>query len=149
MIKNCIILCVFMALSSELYAQRVGIGGQIGDPSGISLRFQNGSALGYDILAAWDLDDYFFVNVHGLWEHSLSEAPRIHYFYGPGAFLGLRDNGRNDNDDDIYLGVSGALGLNLYIQRLEIYAQVNPRISVVPGTDGDIGGGIGVRFYFK
>jgi hypothetical protein len=140
-----------LVLHSFLYlkAQSVGIGGQFGDPSGLSLRINNAGALNYDILAAWDFDDYFFVNLHGLWEQSLAPAPQLNYFYGPGIFMGFRDRGRWE-DDDVYLGLSGTLGLNVYIQqRLEIYGQVTPRLALVPDTDGDVGGGIGLRFYFK
>jgi hypothetical protein len=38
--------------------------------------------------------------------------------------------------------------LNVIIERFEIYAQITPRISVVPDTEGDVGGGVGLRYYF-
>ncbi len=134
--------------TTSLTAQSVGIGAQFGDPTGLSLRINNKAALSYDILAAWDVDDYFFVNVHGLWEHTLAPAPKLNYYYGPGIFAGFRDNDRR-KDENGYAGLSGTLGLNCYIQKLEIFGQITPRLVLVPFTDGDIGGGIGVRFYLN
>ncbi len=144
-----IALFLFVSLFfNELSAQKVGLGAQFGSPTGISLRINNGSAMHYDILAAWDVDDYFFFNLHGLWEHSLAESPTIHYYYGLGVFAGFRERGRW-KEDDVFIGFSGTLGINLYIKRLEFFAQITPRLALVPGTDGHFGGGVGARFYLN
>jgi hypothetical protein len=148
MLKQLITVTLFFLAFGFARAQTVGIGGQFGDPSGVTLRINNAGALNYDLLAAWDFDDYFFFNLHGLWEHNLAPAPKLNYFYGPGAFIGFRDRGRWE-DEDVFLGLSGTIGLNIYIQKLEIFGQVTPRLALVPGTDGDVGGGIGLRFYLK
>ena len=148
MYKKIFSTLLFIVSVHFIQAQHVGIGAQFGEPTGITLRINNGGALGYDILAAWDLDNYFFINVHGLWEHRLAPSPRIGYFYGPGVFAGVRERGKWE-DNDVYLGVSGTIGLNVYIQKLEIFGQITPRLAIAPGTSGDIGGGIGLRFYFN
>ncbi|NUO02660.1 MAG: hypothetical protein HUU01_18795 [Saprospiraceae bacterium] len=149
-LRNCLygsfllLMCLF---STSVLAQKVGIGVQFGQPSGLTLKFYNPSAMSVDILAAWDLDDYFFVNVHGLWEKPLSGNGKFRFFYGPGAFLGIRDYG-NRFEDEISIGISGSLGLSAWIDRLELYLQVTPRLEVIERTDADIGGGFGLRFYF-
>lgn len=129
-------------------AQRLGIGGQLGDPSGLTLKLYNPASYSLDFLAAWDLsDDTFFLNVHGLYERHLSPTTRnAHFFFGPGAFVGFRD--RDRGDDDVVVGVSGTFGLNYFFENLELYAQLTPRLALTPDTDGDLGGGIGLRFYF-
>lgn len=129
----------------------VGLGLQVGDPSGVSLHFYN-PRLSWDFLAAWDFDDYFFLNVHGLFHRPLVHRPLgnrsdLQLFYGPGGFIGFRDRPNRD-DDDVTLGISGTVGIAFFIEQFEIYGRVTPMLSVVPDTDGEVGGGIGVRYYF-
>jgi hypothetical protein len=148
----CALLSLLLALSATpASAQRmpgsIGIGGQIGDPSGLTLKVYNPGRMSYDFLAAWDLDDFFFVNAHGLFSRHVGNRDDLHFFYGPGLFLGFRDRAR-DEDDDVVAGISGTFGLGYVFDRFELYGQLTPRLSVVPGTDGDLGGGLGFRFYF-
>lgn len=118
------------------------MGGQIGDPSGLTLKIYHPNSLSYDFLAAWDLsDDFFFLNVHGLYERPLGTTAGAQYFFGPGAYIGARN-------DNLVLGISGTIGASFLIERFEFYGQLTPRLRVVPDTDGDLGGGIGVRYYF-
>lgn len=134
---------------------RLGIGGQLGDPSGLSIkhyRSGSGGALNFrawDFLFAWDLgnDDFdrFFLNVHGEFERPLSSVP-LKFFYGPGIFVGLIDYPHNDTK--FYGGISGDFGLSYEIDRFDIFGRLTPRLALVPDTNGDLGGGIGVRFWF-
>ena len=149
-------LSLLVLFSSPLEAQRaagsVGIGGQFGNPSGLTLKIYQPTGLSTDILAAWDLDDFFFINVHGLLERAIDRNHRVHYFVGPGFFLGLRDNSDEigaTGNDDFAAGLSGSLGLNVILGKIELYAQVTPRLQIIDETDTDIGGGVGVRFYFR
>lgn len=125
----------------------VGIGGQIGNPSGVTLKVYRERFPSYDFLAAWDLDDFFFLNAHLLYEEHLGNSQNVHFFFGPGGFLGVNDRPA-DREDDAVIGLSGRVGLNVIVERFEIYGQVTPRISVVPDTEGNVGGGVGIRFYF-
>jgi hypothetical protein len=144
-------LMLMMSLGSaqQAHAQRapgdVGIGGQVGSPSGVTLKVYRPGFPSYDILAAWDLNEFFFVNVHGLYERHLGNSERVHFFFGPGGFVGVD---QEPEEDELIAGASGRLGLNVIIERFEIYAQITPRISVVPDTEGDVGGGVGLRYYF-
>lgn len=145
---------LFLATAAPAEAQRVpgalGIGGQVGDPSGVTIKIYNPGGVSYDFLAAWDLDDFFFLNMHGQYERPLDveNVSGIEYFFGPGAFVGIRDR-TEPVDDDFVFGISGRLGINIPLEnRFEFYVQVTPRINLVPDTNGDLGGGIGVRYYF-
>lgn len=145
-------LCLSAFAVSTAQAQRrsgaIGLGGQIGEPSGITLKVYNPGAMSYDFLAAWDADDdFFFLNVHGVYERHLGNTQNAHFFFGPGVFVGFKDRPR-DQDDDAVAGISGTFGLDVLIDQFEIYGQLTPRLAVIPETDGDIGGGIGFRFYF-
>ena len=145
--------------ATPAHAQRtpgaVGLGGQIGSPSGVTLKIYNPNTLSYDVLAAWDLGDFFFLNVHGLYERPLQlEGVRgVEYFFGPGGYIGFEDRGDGppdpDDGDDVVLGISGRLGLNVpFADHFEAFAQITPRINLIPDTAGDLGGGVGLRYYF-
>lgn len=148
----CLALGLFLSL--QLYAQpsggNFGVGIQFGEPSGLSMRIYQPGRMSADILLAWDLNDFFYANVHGTWEKPLAGSGTFNFFYGPGVFIGLRD--RNDRglfyrDNDVNLGVSGTAGFNVYADRLEIYLRVTPRLLLIDRTASDVGGGIGFRFY--
>ncbi|PHN04498.1 hypothetical protein [Flavilitoribacter nigricans] len=148
-----VLICCMLNLP-QAYAQpsggNFGLGIQFGEPSGLSLRIYQPGRMSADILLAWDLDDFFYANVHGTWEKSLGGSGDFNFFYGPGAFIGLRErNDRRlfDGDNDVNFGVSGTAGFNVYIDRVEIYVRVTPRLLLVDRTASDIGGGLGFRFY--
>lgn len=146
---------VLSATLSPVQAQRtsgsVGLGGQVGEPSGLSLKFYNEAAPSYDFLAAWSLvDDNFFLNAHALWNYDVQAEnvnEDLEWFVGPGGFLSIVDD--RPGDDEVEIGISGTVGLNFVVdRRFEFFAQVTPRIAVVPETEGDVGGGLGFRYYF-
>lgn len=144
----CVVLLGTDAVRAQVPGRAVGLGGQIGDPSGITLKLYQRPGFAYDFLAAWDFDDFFFLNAHALYERPFLDAPRVgrrvpRYFLGPGAVLGIEER-----TDKIVIGLSGNFGINLFIERFELFVQITPRINVIPNTDGDIGGGIGLRYYF-
>lgn len=145
-------LLVF-AFSSGLQAQRpggVGIGVQLGDPSGLSLNLPTSGRASIDLLAAWDLDNFFFLNGHALFMQPLGSVPELGVFYGPGLFIGVRDRDtrRWDFEDEVYAGISGTIGLNYFIDRFEIYLRATLRLQLIDKTDGSAGGGLGLRYYF-
>jgi hypothetical protein len=136
----------FLTVPMEADAQRRGdvwIGGELGDPSGIVVRpsYDNERRV-YEFLAAWDLDKFFFLNVHRLQEKHLNDERTLHFFYGPGAFVGIESN----PDDEAVVGISGRVGLGYGLENWRVYVAVTPRLSLVPDTDGQIGGALGVQF---
>lgn len=148
-ILSVLLVTLAVALPDEADAQyrrgNVGLGGQIGEPSGLTLKVYQRPGFAYDFLAAWDLEDFFFLNVHGLYERPLQDSP-LRYYFGPGVLLGIQDR---EDDDEVTAGISFALGLNFFIEQFEVYLQVTPRLEVIPETKGDFGGGVGLRFYFQ
>ena len=132
---------------------RFAIGGQLGDFSGLALKFGVGS-LPVQVAAGWDLDgrDAFAAEAHGLIEQASlnrSELGLLYGYYGPGAFLLLREgNDRFDDDGDVGLGGSFAFGLGLSLSGpFDVYGQIVPRLLVVPSTDFDVGLALGIRYY--
>lgn len=122
-----------------------GLGGQIGDPSGVSFKFYERPDLAWDFLLAFDLnDDFVFLNGNRVWEQPIQDSP-LRYYYGFGAFLGAESRA---GDDDVIFGGSFTVGFTLFIERFEVFLNLTPRLRVLPGTRGDLGGGGGLRYYF-
>jgi len=111
----------------------------------VTLKLYQNPGFAYDFLAAWDFDRHFYLNVHGLYERPIPDSP-LRYFIGPGGYIGIRSHPRRDND--VTLGVSAAFGVNFFVERFEVYLQVTPRLDLTPATQGDFGGGVGLRYYF-
>ena len=126
-------------LAGPAHAQ-LAVGGQLGDPTGLSLKVGTGTGA-LALAVGWDLDDS--VSAEG---HYLLRARRIQgsdadlrLFYGPGVFL-------RSGDGDTDLGVSLGVGLETSLTReIELYGLVSPRLRLVEDTDFDLGGGVGVR----
>ena len=142
-----LLLAVVVGLSVAVpsHAQNVGVGGQIGEPSGVTLKLHNPGGPSYDFLAAWSLEsDVLFLNAHVLFENRIAAANigrPLEWFVGPGGFIALTD--------DATIGASGTIGLNLILtDQISIYARLTPRFALIPATEGDLGGGLGIRFFF-
>ena len=131
-------------VQAQVPGRNLGIGGQLGDPSGLTLKLYRHPGFAYDFLLAWDLDDdAFFLNLHGLYERPLQDTP-LRYYLGPGVYVGVRDR---PGASDTFVGISGNFGINYFIERFELFGQLTPRLRLAPSTDGDLGGGIGLRYY--
>lgn len=136
--------------SGKAQPSQFGIGVQLGSPAGLTLRFDAQSKPSYDLLLAWDLNDYLFANLHFLYEKQLGGTPNFHWFYGPGVFGGIEgdwDGAPKKLEGNLYLGLSGTIGLGYYFDFFEIYARITPRLQLLEKTSGGFGGGLGFRFY--
>jgi hypothetical protein len=136
-----------LAVSDSAQSQAIGIGGQIGDPTGITLRIgSTGSAI--DIAAGWNINtDSFFAQAHYIPSQiALGAAPaQLRLFYGPGVFVGTRSRPVGDKAS---FGVSFNAGLSFWTGPVEIFGQLTPRLQLVESTDFSLGGAAGLRYYF-
>lgn len=140
---------LFLFVFTPVALGQTGIGGQIGDPTGITVKFGVGHGA-IDLAAGWDLGEHFAAQGHYLLGENRLPTPGadLRFFYGPGAYLKVRtdDNGNDDGNADA--GLSFNAGLSLYpSNELEIFGQITPRLQLVDETDFDVGGALGVRFY--
>ena len=140
------LLAVSATNTASAQSRSTGIGFQVGEPTGITLKFVR-PGVDYDFLAAWDLDDFLYLNAHVLFERrvDMDGDADLRMFYGPGAFIGFRDS----PNDDAVLGATFTAGPSLWFGDVETFLQLTPRFELVPETDFDIGGGLGVRFHFR
>jgi len=125
-------------------AGRVGIGAQAGRPSGLTVKAYRHAQLAYDLALVWNLQDFVFVEAHRMHERPLPNSP-LHLLVGPGLFAGLDEAPRRNRAT---LGISGALGLNFFRERFEVFLQATPRMRLYPSTRARMGGSVGIRYFF-
>jgi hypothetical protein len=132
-----------LATAGDASAQRggnFGIGGQVGEPTGLTIKAGVGRGA-IDFAAGWDLsDDAFFAQGHYLLAERPLSGTQIGLFYGPGLFVGSRN-------DNTAFGLSFNVGVNYYTGPIEIFGQITPRLQLVDDTDFDLGAALGLRFY--
>ncbi|HEX9951777.1 MAG TPA: hypothetical protein VGB53_08420 [Rubricoccaceae bacterium] len=134
-----LVLLLSLAAAPAASAQ-VGIGGLVGDPTGLTIKLGGGrGGVAVDV----GLSDDLFVQAHYL----VRETPLrgagadVRFLFGPGGFYQKRDG-------DDALGVSALLGLSVYVApEFELFGQVTPGIRLTPDVDGGAGVAAGLRFY--
>lgn len=126
-----------------------GVGLMIGEPTGISFKYWSSQKHALAGGAAWSLGQYEAVHLHGdyLW-HTYSlfddiEKGQLPFYYGIGGRVVLVTN-------DAILGVRVPVGLNYRFENspLDLFLEVAPTMNLVPDTDFDINGALGMRIYF-
>jgi len=142
-------LLLLIGLNISAWAQHdpLGIGIVVGEPTGISLKYWTGSTTAIDGAAAWSFNHggSFYVHADYLWHHfeiiDISEG-KMPLYYGIGAKLVLAD--------DAILGVHIPLGISYIFEEapLDVFLEIRPGINLIPATKFDMGGGIGIRYYF-
>ena len=120
-----------------------GIGGQIGEPSGISYKrfFMVGYAV--DLLAAWDLNESFLAGIHVVNEQPIPDSA-LNMYLGPGMYAGLTHTNKRAQ---LRTGFSIQAGLNFYSRRFEVFLQTTPTFDLVPRQTLGLGGSVGLRYY--
>ena len=141
--KRIIALIVLaMVISTATVAADTGVGVILGDPTGVSALFGNRVA----VAAAWSLDSYIHLHAD-LWLLNRPLVDPLAWYFGVGGKMQIL--GSDGDSDDLRVGARVPFGIQWYVlPRLELFAEVAPGISVIPETDVDVDGGIGLRFHF-
>ncbi len=125
------------------------LGAILGEPTGISAKYWTGSNTAIDGALSWSLkddhgDDMY---IHGdfLW-HDFglidSESGQVPIYYGVGGRIILHEEARLGAR--IPVGISWLLGG----APLDLFLEVAGILDLIPDTDFDLNGGIGIRFVF-
>lgn len=135
-----LLLAGVLALAAPAASAQVGIGGLIGDPTGLT--FKLGSGRG-GLSVDFSLDSNPLVQAHYIIrEQRLRGAGAdVRFLFGPGGFY------QKTGGDDA-LGVSALIGLSVYVApEFELFGQVTPGIVLTPDVDSNVGAAVGLRFY--
>lgn len=147
------LLAAFLTISfqNNSHAQdsekNLGIGVMVGEPTGLSIKSWTGGNNAFDIGVAWSLGRYDALYAHAnyLWHNYEVFDPNsgsLPLYYGLGGRVVFGEN-------DAIIGARAPVGINYLFEDAPIglFLEVAPTFNVVPSTDFDIDGALGVRFY--
>jgi len=142
------ILIIFSVISlNTSFAQKdFGIGIILGDPTGLSAKLYTGNNNAFDFAAAWSFkgSGHLLLQADYVWHSSLSRTSSGMFalYYGIG--------GRIIFSNDPNVGVRIPIGIDYVFSTapVDIFLEVVPVLDLIPSTDFDLNGGIGVRFWF-
>ena len=134
---------------------KLGLGVIVGEPTGISLKAWTSGSTAFDAGLAWSLGRYDAINIHAdyLWHNFKPfdeiESGQLPVYYGIGGRVVFADDFPNQGDNQAIIGVRGPVGLNYLLEDAPIglFLEVAPILNIVPETDFDVDGAIGIRFY--
>lgn len=125
-----------------------GLGIILGEPTGLSAKLWTSQSNAFDFAAAWSFkgDGHLLLQADYVW-HAFNLIPvssgKLPLYYGIG--------GRVILVDDPFVGVRIPVGLNYLFATapIDIFLEIVPILDLAPSTDFDLGGGLGVRFWFN
>ena len=130
------------ATASAQSSGGTGIGVVVGEPTGLTARFMRGGN-NFQVHAAWSFSDEAALQLNGDYLRSgeLDTDPMMPFYFGIGARLKFAD--------DALLGVRFPVGLNHFFEGapFEVFAEVVPILNLIPDTELDFNGAVGVRYY--
>lgn len=125
----------------------VGLGFQIGNPTGFAAKFWTSGVNAIDLGLGFHLgrNDVIVLKADYLWHHFNVipvNAGQLPLYYGMGASV------RASNDPAV--GMQGSLGLaySFPAAPLDLFLTISPGIWVFPEPDANIGVGLGMRWFF-
>ncbi len=146
--RRFLIAACFGLFSLGMQAQDsgIGVGVILGEPTGFSAKTWLSSYDALDAGLAWSIT-YGWFHIHADYlRHSFGlievEEGQLPLYYGVGAKIGF--------GSDIFIGARVPVGLNYLFDGipLDIFIEIVPGLAIIPDTKFDMGGGIGVRYWF-
>jgi hypothetical protein len=140
-----IVLFDTAALSQD---SNFGLGIVVGEPTGISGKYWTSRTTAIDGAVAWSFNHEGSFYIHGdfLKHHfeiiDISEG-QMPLYYGIGAKAVFADDG--------IFGAHVPLGIAYLFEGapLDVFLEIRPGLNLLPATEFDMSGGIGVRYYFS
>lgn len=147
--KKLIFVSIVALFSVGVFAQGsgFGLGAVFGEPTGLSAKLWTSDKTAVDGALAWSFAGSGYMHIHAdFLIHSFDlisvSKGKLPLYFGIGAYMNFAS--------DLGLGIRVPLGIAYHFDSapLDIFAEVAPGLSLLPGTSFDFGGGIGIRYYF-
>lgn len=155
-----LVLFVAVSLAAPLSAAQVAggtweLGVIMGEPTGLSAKYWMSQETALDFGAAWSFkgDGQFHLHVDYLF-HKFDifkvESGSLPLYFGIGGRLRFDEDDGPGDEDGSRLGLRLVLGLEYLVEDypMSLFFEVAPIIDVAPETEGDINGGLGIRYVF-
>ena len=116
----------------------------LGEPTGVSIQVWRSGTTAIDGALAWSFGRHDHVHAHADYlKHDQLSVDRgsLTFYYGIGARAILADDAR--------FGARIPVGLHYVLpdSRFSLFFEVAPVLDLIPATDLDVNGGIGVRYF--
>jgi len=159
-IAGIVMLTVLLFVSGARADDGFGLGVILGEPTGISVKKWISHDNAIDAAAAWSFSENDSFQIHAdylihnfdVLKSAVPEG-RLPVYFGIGGRIKLQnnDNLNRRNDHDALLGVRIPFGISYLFAKapVDVFAEIVPVLDLIPGTDFDINGAIGARFYFR
>lgn len=140
---------IFSALVTNLSAQEnptIEVGVIVGEPTGLSAKYWPGERTAFDAAAAWSFEGNGSFEVHAdILYHPLTfslEQGNLPVYVGAGPVVYLRG--------DTVIGTRFPIGATFLFDNipLSLFLEVAPLVELLPETDFNVSGGLGVRVVF-
>jgi len=162
--RTALTIIVLSLLPLLLTAQNSGpsIGIILGSPTGFTFKYVFAPTKAIAINAGWGLVgdvhfsascDYQFLFPQTMrwtdeFEGSSHELKGLTPYLGVGGRLSIEEEPKPSNDIKLHAGVRLGGGIEYAINRFGVFLEIYPVVDIIPGTEFDIMGGLGFRFYF-
>jgi hypothetical protein len=131
-------------------AEPVELGGQVGEPTGLSAKFWTSQNTAVTTAAAWSFQGADAVQLHAdvtMHDFDLFDVDRgeLPLYYGLGGRILIEDR------DDDRLGFRVPVGLAYLFESapITLFGEAVPVMDVTPATDFTMNGAVGVRFVLR
>ena len=126
------------------YAGVIGVGAQVGTPTGLTLKYYASQDFGLVFLGSWSLDRFLLFSMHMTYEYPIPDSP-LRFFFGPGLEIGREGN---EDTSDIRVSATIMPGLNFFTEKFEVFLQGLPGMKFIPEVKFTLGGAVGLRYFF-
>lgn len=145
------LLMMSLGHSDKAQASSLGLGLNIGEPTGLSMKYWLDSVHALDGVVAWNLTDSTFIIRSDYLIHRDSIFSRkrwpIDFYYGIGGRLHSEKHGKSREQ---HLAGRAPLGLAYRFRRpeIEIYGELAVLIEIIPSTSATFTPSLGGRYFF-
>lgn len=143
------VLCLMMILAKPISAQDHGFGMGVifGEPTGLSAKLWTSRDNAFDFGVAWSFkgDGNLLLQADYVWHffNAIQVSPgKLPFYVGVGGRVILA------NDANIGIRIPVGLDYMFADAPIDIFAELVPILDLAPETDFDLGGGIGIRYWF-
>ncbi len=155
MIFSAVLAAAFFVCAAPAFAQSHLIAGGdnefgviLGEPSGLSFKSWTSWNKAIDLGLAWSFQDKGYFHIHADYLFHDFDAIEVDngsfpYYFGIGARAGFAD-------EDTVIGMRLVIGLEYLHEEYPVsfFGELAPVLDVIPETEFDMNGGIGVRMIF-
>lgn len=146
--KLTFILFLFCTLSIFSQTDKIGVGIIVGEPTGISIKKWTSRTNAFDAALAWSVyHNYSALHLHAdFLKHSFGiidvNKGSLPLYFGIGAKVVMANNP--------VVGIRIPLGISYVFgdAPLDAFLELVPILNLIPSTDFEIEGGVGLRYYF-